>query len=47
LAAVSAADGAELAKINLDSPPVFDGLIAAGGQLFVTLENGVLACLGQ
>jgi outer membrane protein assembly factor BamB len=47
LAAVSAADGAELAKINLDSPPVFDGLIAAGGQLFVTLENGTLACLGQ
>jgi outer membrane protein assembly factor BamB len=47
LAAVSAADGAELAKINLDSPPVFDGLIAAGGQLFVTLENGALACLGQ
>ena len=25
----------------------FVGLIAAGGQLFVTLENGTLACLGQ
>jgi outer membrane protein assembly factor BamB/protein-L-isoaspartate O-methyltransferase len=47
LAAVSAADGTELAKLDLDSPPVFDGLIAAGGRLFVTLENGTLACLGQ
>jgi hypothetical protein len=46
LAAVSAADGTELANVKLESPPVFDGLIAAGGQLFLTLENGTLACLG-
>ncbi len=47
LAAVSAADGAELAKLDLGSPPVFDGLIAAGGRLYVCLEDGTLACLGQ
>jgi len=47
LAAVAAADGAELAKLTLDAPPVFDGLIAAGGQLYATLENGTLASFGQ
>ena len=47
LAAISAADGAELATINLNSPPVFDGLIAAGGRLFACLEDGTLACLGE
>jgi len=47
LAAVSAADGAELAKIDLNSPPVFDGLIAAGGRLFACLEDGTLACFGE
>ena len=46
VAAVSAADGTELAKTDLDAPPVFDALIAAGGRLFVSLENGSLACLG-
>ncbi len=46
LAAVSAADGTELAKIDLPSPPVFDGLIAARGKLYVCLEDGSLACLG-
>jgi outer membrane protein assembly factor BamB len=47
LAAVSAAGGTELAKIDLESPPVFDGLIAASGRLYVCLEDGTLACLGQ
>lgn len=47
LAAVSAADGTELAKLDLESPPVFDGLIAARGQLYVCLEDGSVACLGE
>ncbi len=46
LATVSAGDGKELARRKLDSPPVFDGLIAAGGRLFVSLENGTVECMG-
>jgi len=45
LAAVSADDGTILAKRGLDAPPVFDGLIAAGGRLFAALEDGSLVCL--
>ncbi len=44
LAVVSADDGALLAEYELDTPPEFDGLIAAAGQLFVSLEDGHLAC---
>jgi hypothetical protein len=45
LAAVSATDGTPLAETKLDAPPVFDGLIAAGGRLFASLEDGSIACL--
>ncbi|MBM3890423.1 MAG: hypothetical protein FJ388_15025 [Verrucomicrobia bacterium] len=44
LVAVSARDGKKLAESALDVPPVFDGLIAANGRLFVSLEDGSLAC---
>jgi outer membrane protein assembly factor BamB len=47
LAAVSTADGTELASCPLDVPPVFDGLIATDGRLFVSLEDGSLACLRE
>ncbi len=47
LAAVSTADGTELASCPLDVPPVFDGLIATDGHLFVSLEDGSLACLRE
>ncbi len=45
LVAVSAGDGKKLSEASLDYPPVFDGLIAAGGRLFASLENGTLLCL--
>jgi len=45
LAAVAAQDATILSERELDVPPVFDGLIAAGGRLFVSLEDGSLACL--
>ncbi|MCU0917990.1 MAG: PQQ-binding-like beta-propeller repeat protein [Planctomycetes bacterium] len=45
LVAVSAQDGQKLSEASLDSPPVFDGLIAAGGRLFASLEDGRLVCL--
>ncbi len=46
LVAVSAEDGRQLAESELDVPPVFDGLVAAGGRLLVSLEDGSLACFG-
>ena len=45
LLAISAADGSVLAKCGLDAAPVFDGIAASGGRLYVSLENGQLACL--
>ncbi|MBM4028128.1 MAG: hypothetical protein FJ280_22450, partial [Planctomycetes bacterium] len=45
LVAVSAKDGEKLSEAALESPPIFDGLIAAGGRLFASLENGTLLCL--
>jgi hypothetical protein len=45
--AVSAADGEKLADYALDSPPVFDGMIAARGRLFISTRDGRLACMGK
>jgi hypothetical protein len=47
LCAVAAADGRQLAESKLASPPVFDGMIAARGRLFVSLQNGSLVCFGE
>jgi len=46
LVVVSAQDGKRLAEQPLDTPPVFDGLIAARGRLLVALRDGSLMCLG-
>jgi outer membrane protein assembly factor BamB len=40
LRALSSADGTPLSNLPLDSPPVFDGLIAAGGRLFFSTLDG-------
>ncbi|MCK4293110.1 MAG: hypothetical protein KAY65_07920, partial [Planctomycetes bacterium] len=45
LVAVSAEDGKQLSQTPLESPPVFDGMIAASGRLFVSLRDGTLVCL--
>jgi len=45
LVSVSARDGKKLAERTLDSPPAFDGMIAAGGRLLVALEDGSLVSL--
>ncbi|NQT53032.1 LamG domain-containing protein, partial [bacterium] len=46
LIAVAAADGATLGEYSLGALPVHDGMAVAQGRLFVSLENGVLLCLG-
>ncbi|MHC4173944.1 MAG: hypothetical protein ACYST5_13535 [Planctomycetota bacterium] len=43
---VSTADGRKLAEYKLDSPPVFDGLAAANGRLYLVSNDGKILCLG-
>jgi len=42
---VSAVTGKKLREHKLAAPPVFDGLAAAGGRLYVSLEDGTVLCL--
>jgi len=42
--AVSAKDGKKLSEMKLDYLPAFDGMIAAGGKLFVTTTDGSVIC---
>ncbi len=44
--AVSTADGKRLSERKLDAPPVFDGMIAAGGRLYLSTRDGRLTCMG-
>jgi hypothetical protein len=43
--AVSATDGTRLAVHQLEHPPVWDGMIAADGCLFVSTIDGSVFCL--
>ena len=44
--AVSAANGAKLAEYPLQAPPVFEGMAAAGGRLYVCATDGRVVCFG-
>ncbi|MEW6357323.1 MAG: PQQ-binding-like beta-propeller repeat protein [Planctomycetota bacterium] len=44
--AVSAADGKPIARYKLDTLPVFDGMAAANGCLFIATTDGRVLCLG-
>lgn len=46
LAAVSATNGKKLAAYRLDSAPIFDGLAAANGRLYLSTLDGKVICLG-
>ena len=43
--AVSKKDGSLLGRYALDSPPAFDGMIAAAGRLYTTTVDGHVLCL--
>jgi hypothetical protein len=43
----SAGDGKELARYELDSGPVFDGMAAAYGRLYIASEGGNVFCLTE
>jgi hypothetical protein len=44
--AVSAGSGQKLSEVGLDTIPVFDGLVAAEGRLYLSSVDGRLICLG-
>jgi outer membrane protein assembly factor BamB len=43
--AVSARDGRTIAEYELPASPIFDGMAAAYGRIYVALQNGSLLCL--
>ena len=43
--AVDTDDGKQLAAYPLDSPPVFDGMAATRGRLFIATADGHVLCL--
>ena len=45
LLAISTSDGSELARYPLAAEPVFNGMAAADGEVFLTLENGQVVCM--
>lgn len=44
---IDAASGEKLRELALPSPPVFNGLAAARGRLFLTTEDGHVTCFGK
>lgn len=46
LKSISKTDGKIKATVKLDAPPVFDGMSAAEGRLFISLNNGKIVCYG-
>jgi len=47
LYAVSASDGEKLAEYKLDSLPVWDGMAAANGRLYLATKNGKVLCFDK
>ncbi|HUV66784.1 MAG TPA: PQQ-binding-like beta-propeller repeat protein [Sedimentisphaerales bacterium] len=42
----SASTGEKVAECKLDAPPVWDGMAVANGQLFISLQEGRVMCMG-
>jgi hypothetical protein len=47
LYAVNKGDGMKVMEMDLESIPVFDGLIAADHRLYLSLKNGEVMCLRE
>ena len=47
LLALSAKDGKKISQMKLDVLPVFDGMIAAGGRIYMSTVDGKVVCLGS
>jgi hypothetical protein len=46
LRVISIDDGTAIAEYELPAPPIFDGMSAADGKLFISLNSGAVVCLG-
>ena len=46
LRAVSTTDGTTIAEYKLACEPVFDGMSAAHGRLYISMKNGTVQCMG-
>ena len=44
---VSADDGKKVFETRLGEMPVFDGMSAAGGKVYISLKNGSVVCFGK
>jgi len=44
--AVSMTDGSQKSEVDLQSPPVWDGMAVAQGRLFIASMDGVVRCFG-
>lgn len=44
---LSVSDGKKLKEIGLDSPPVYEGMTAAYGRVYVSTADGRLLCFGK
>lgn len=40
-------DGSVMSEMRLPTAPMLDGMSAAGGKLFISMQNGKLVCLGE
>jgi outer membrane protein assembly factor BamB len=47
LQVVSASDGKKLAEYKLDTVPVWDGMAAANGRLYLSTMDGRILCMGE
>jgi len=45
--AASASTGEKVAEVHLTAPPAWDGMAVANGQLFISLQDGSVMCLGD
>jgi hypothetical protein len=43
---MSAAYGKVLGEYSLEAEPVFDGMVAAYGKLYLSLKDGSVVCYG-
>ena len=47
LRVVSATDGKNISECKLDAIPVFDGISAANGRIYISLKDGTIECRGE
>ena len=45
--AVDKQTGEKIAEYRLEHLPVFDGMAAAEGSLFIPLKDGTVVCMGE